>query len=164
MKEHMSYLPHPDSPDKTLLRQETLVTVRGVPLTSYMESLIVNTVDANASKGKQAIEWVVNTVKDEARSVNISGILDKISNEVQDLKNTVSDSLINTAVSAIKDLKTIQPPIPIAVVQAEMDVKASIASSTDAVSTAVRRERRTSQSRSVEKLWQAWIAAQQLSN
>ena len=43
MKEHMSYLPHPDSPDKTLLRQETLVTVRGVPLTSYMESLIVNT-------------------------------------------------------------------------------------------------------------------------
>ena len=74
-------------------------------------------VDANAAKGKQAIEWVVNTVKDEARSVNISGILDKISSEVQDLKNTVSDSLINTAVSAIKDLKTIQPPIPIAVVQ-----------------------------------------------
>jgi len=152
MKEHMSYLPHPDSPDKTLLRQETLVTVRGVPLTSYMESLIVNTVDANAAKGKQAIEWVVNTVKDEARSVNISGILDKISSEVQDLKNTVSDSLINTAVSAIKDLKTIQPPIPIAVVQAEMDVKTSIASGTDAVSTAVRRERRTSQSRSAENL------------
>ena len=44
----MSYYPHPESPeDKTLLRQETLVTVRGVPLTSYMESLIVNTVSIN---------------------------------------------------------------------------------------------------------------------
>ena len=39
-----------------------------------------------------------------------------------------------------------------AVTQAEMDVKTSIASGTDAVSTAVRRERRTSQSRSAENL------------
>jgi len=121
MKEQMSYYPHPESPeDKTLLRQETLVTVRGVPLTSYMESLIVNTVSANSAKGKSAIEWVVDTIKEEARAPvsNISGLLDKISAEVQDLKNTVSDRLIDTAVSAIKDLKNIQPP-SIAVVQAE---------------------------------------------
>ena len=127
MKEQMSYYPHPDSPnDQTLLRQETLVTVRGVPLTSYMESLIVNTVSANSAKGKQAIEWVVDTIKEEARAPisNISGLLDKISAEVQDLKNTVSDRLIDTAVSAIKDLKSIQPPI--AVVQAETAATAAV--------------------------------------
>jgi len=126
MKEHMSYYPHPESPeDKTLLRQETLVTVRGVPLTSYMESLIVNTVSANSAKGKQAIEWVVNTVKSE--TPNISGLLDKISTEVQELKNTVSDRLIETAETAIKDLKSIQPPA-IAVVQAEVDHNANTTS------------------------------------
>merc|ERR1719259_258591 len=76
MKEQMSYFPHPEEPDKTLLRQETLVTVSGVPLTSYMEALIVNTVSANSSKGKRAIEWVVDKIEQEGR--NVSGLLDKL--------------------------------------------------------------------------------------
>ena len=33
MKEQMSYFPHPEDSSKTILRQETLVTVKGVPLT-----------------------------------------------------------------------------------------------------------------------------------
>lgn len=105
MKEQMSYLPHPDQPDKTLLRQETLVTVRGVPLTSYMESIIVNTVSANSAKGKQAINWVVDKIEEESR--NISGLLDKLQVEVQELKHTVSDNLIATAKSAMEDLKVL---------------------------------------------------------
>jgi len=105
MKEQMSYFPHPENPEQTLLRQETLVTVRGVPLTSYMESLIVNTVSSNSSKGKRAIEWVVDKIEQESR--NVSGLLDKLQGEVQELKNTVGDNLINTAKSAIEDLKVI---------------------------------------------------------
>jgi len=117
MKEQMSYFPHPENPDtQTLLRQETLVTVRGVPLTSYMESLIVNTVSANSSKGKRAIEWVVEKMSSEVK--NVSGLLDKLQIEVQELKNTVGDNLINTAKSAIEDLKVIHhTPL---IVQAEM--------------------------------------------
>ena len=36
MKEQMSYFPHPEDPLKTMMRQETIVTVKGVPLTRYI--------------------------------------------------------------------------------------------------------------------------------
>lgn len=111
MKEQMSYLPHPEDPqNKTLLRQETLVMVSGVPLTSYMESIIVNTVSNNATKGRRAMEWVVSKVVDEPKN-HLSGVLDKISNEIQDLRHTVEDQVISTAKAAIEELKAIHPPI-----------------------------------------------------
>lgn len=110
MKEQMSYVPHPEDPsNKTLLKQETLVTVQGVPLTSYMESIIVNTVSNNASKGRRAMEWVVSKLADETKEV--SGLLDKISNEIQDLKNSVEDHVIRGAKSAIEELRVIHPPL-----------------------------------------------------
>ena len=60
MTERLSYQPHPEDPkNKTLLKQETVVTVQGVPLTSYMESIILNSVSSNAGKGRRAIDWIV---------------------------------------------------------------------------------------------------------
>lgn len=119
MKEQMSYFPHPQDPaNKTLFRQEMLVTVQGVPLTSYMESLIIGTVTANANKGRKAIEWVVSKVNEESK--NCSELLDKLSVEVQSLKHSVNDKLIATAKSAIEDLKVIHPPM---VVKAEDKTK-----------------------------------------
>ena len=109
MKEQMSYSPHPQDPQKTLLRQETSVLVQGVPLTSYMESLILSTVSANASKGRSAIDWVVDKINQESR--NVSGLLDKLTVEVQDLKHAVSDNLITTAKKAIEELQAIHPPV-----------------------------------------------------
>jgi len=109
MKEQMSYFPHPEDSSKTMMRQETLVTVKGVPLTSYMESIIVNTVSSNASKGKQAIEWVVDTIGKESK--NISGILDKITDHVQELRDTVSENVIATAKSSIDDLRKNLPDL-----------------------------------------------------
>ena len=68
MREVMSYSPHPEDPaGKTLLKQEMVVTVRGVPLTSYMESLILGTVSANAGKGRRAIDWIVEKLSSETR-------------------------------------------------------------------------------------------------
>jgi len=67
MKEQMSYFPHPEDSSKTMMRQETLVTVKGVPLTDYMESIIVNTVSSNASKGRSAIDWVVEKIGNESK-------------------------------------------------------------------------------------------------
>ena len=67
MEEKMTYVADPADSDKTLLRQEMIVTVRGVPLTSYMEGIIVNTVSSNSSKGKAAIEWVVEKLGQECR-------------------------------------------------------------------------------------------------
>ena len=67
MEEKMRYTPDPLDKDKTLLHQEMIVTVQGVPLTSYMEGIIVNTVSNNSSKGRAAIEWVVEKLGQECR-------------------------------------------------------------------------------------------------
>jgi len=48
--EAVRYTPHPDDPNKTLLTQEAIVTVRGVPLTNYMEDLLASKISFNASK------------------------------------------------------------------------------------------------------------------
>ncbi|KYN36322.1 Protein slowmo like protein 2 [Trachymyrmex septentrionalis] len=48
--EAVRYTPHPDDPTKTLLTQEAVVTVRGVPLTNYMEDLLASNISFNASK------------------------------------------------------------------------------------------------------------------
>ena len=51
--ERLSYTAHPDDPSKTLLTQEAVVTVRGIPLSSYLEGFLTNTISVNASKGRQ---------------------------------------------------------------------------------------------------------------
>jgi folate-binding Fe-S cluster repair protein YgfZ len=48
--ETVSYAPHPQDPSKTLLKQEAVVTVKGVPLTSYVEDLLTNKISLNAGK------------------------------------------------------------------------------------------------------------------
>merc|ERR1711876_123720 len=107
MKEQMSYFPHPEDQSKTIMRQETIVTVKGVPLTSYMESIIVNTVSSNANKGRSAIDWVVDAIGKESK--NISGVLDKITDHVQELRDTVAENIISTAKSSIDDLRKSLP-------------------------------------------------------
>ena len=109
----MSYRPHPEDPDnKTLLKQETVVTVEGVPLTSYMESIILNTVSSNASKGRRAIDWVVEKLGEETH--NLTQSLDALKVDIADLKHTVEDKIIATAKKSIdelqKDLLKIHPP------------------------------------------------------
>lgn len=101
----MTYTPDPLDSQRTLLRQETVVTVQGVPLTSYMEGIIVNTVSNNSSKGKAAIEWVVDKLGQECRALSLSSSLDKMKNEILDLKHTVAESLIQPAKKSIEELQ-----------------------------------------------------------
>ena len=55
MDERLSYTAHPEDPSKTLLIQEAVVTVRGVPLSSYLEGFLTNTISVNANKGRQVV-------------------------------------------------------------------------------------------------------------
>ena len=48
--ETVTYKPHPDDDSKTLLTQEAVVKVRGVPLTHYMEDLLTSKISINAGK------------------------------------------------------------------------------------------------------------------
>ncbi|XP_015789777.1 PRELI domain containing protein 3A [Tetranychus urticae] len=60
IEEKLTYLPHPNKPDATLLKQEAIITVHGIPLSSYFESFISSTISSNAQKGRQALEFVIN--------------------------------------------------------------------------------------------------------
>lgn len=48
--ETLRYVPDPQDNHKTLLTQEAVVTVRGVPLTHYMEDLLTSKISLNAGK------------------------------------------------------------------------------------------------------------------
>jgi len=103
MKERLTYSQHPQNPKHTLMTSEMVITVRNVPLTSYMESIILNTVSNNAGKGRKAMEWVVDKFEHETKP--ISDYLDKLKLEVMDLKHIVADSAIKTAQVSIDDLQ-----------------------------------------------------------
>jgi len=105
MEEKMTYTPDAVNPEHTVLRQETVVTVQGVPLTSYMEGIIVNTVSSNSSKGRAAMEWVVDKLGQECRALNLSSTLDKMKTEILDLKHSVAESLILPAKKSIEELQ-----------------------------------------------------------
>ncbi|XP_059477348.1 protein slowmo [Neocloeon triangulifer] len=67
--EQMSYNPHPTDPHKTLLRQEAVISVQGVPLTSYIEEMLTSRVSANAGKGRLAMEWVISRLDAEVKEI-----------------------------------------------------------------------------------------------
>ena len=103
MKEKMKYSQHPEDPNKTIMTSEMVVTVRNVPLTTYMEDIVLSTVSKNSGKGRIAMEYVVDKLKNETRP--ISDYLDKLKLEVIDLKHLVSENVIKTAQISIEELQ-----------------------------------------------------------
>jgi len=63
--ETLVYRPHPDDPEKTLLEQSAIVSIRGIPLINYMEDTLTSAMSKNAKKGLQGMEWVINNIKKE---------------------------------------------------------------------------------------------------
>lgn len=86
VEERISYSPHPEDPEKTLMTQQAIVTVQGVPLTSYMEQLMTSSIAGNASKGREALESVILRVQSEAK--DIKETLTKLDSE---LKTSLDD-------------------------------------------------------------------------
>lgn len=102
--ETVTYMPHPEDSNKTLQRQEAIVTVQGMPLESYMENLMANKISVNAGKvisfsanhisvffyffylfeefsnllfifqGRQAIEWVIGKLQAEMKEIASNAI------------------------------------------------------------------------------------------
>lgn len=67
--ERLVYSPHPSDTSRTLLRQEAVVSVKGVPMTDYMESVIKGTMASKAGQGRQAMEWVISRIKEETHDL-----------------------------------------------------------------------------------------------
>ncbi|XP_029908267.1 PRELI domain containing protein 3B [Myripristis murdjan] len=63
--ERLTYKPHPEDPDKTILTQEAIISVKGVSLSSYLEGVMASTISTNAGKGREAMEWVIRRLNAE---------------------------------------------------------------------------------------------------
>ncbi|XP_019403750.1 PREDICTED: PRELI domain containing protein 3B [Crocodylus porosus] len=70
--ERLIYKPHPHAPEKTILTQEAIISVKGVSLSSYLEGLMENTISSNANKGREALEWVINKLNAEIEEFTAS--------------------------------------------------------------------------------------------
>ena len=55
LDERMVYSSDPIDENKTVLKQETIITVSGVPLTSYMENYLENSISKNSFKVSNCI-------------------------------------------------------------------------------------------------------------
>jgi len=72
--EKLVYTPHPTDSEKTILKQEATVSVSGLPWASKLEQMFTDSMTNNANKGRQAMEWVIDTVKKEARDFTMDNI------------------------------------------------------------------------------------------
>ncbi|CAL8402884.1 unnamed protein product [Arctogadus glacialis] len=63
--EKLTYKPHPQDPERTVLTQEAIITVKGVSLSSYLEGVMASTMNTNAGKGREAMEWVIRRLNTE---------------------------------------------------------------------------------------------------
>nr|XP_005905166.1 PREDICTED: protein slowmo homolog 2 isoform X2 [Bos mutus] len=70
--ERLIYKPHPQDPEKTILTQEAIITVKGVSLGSYLEGLMASTISSNANKGGEAMEWVIHKLNAEIEGLTAS--------------------------------------------------------------------------------------------
>lgn len=64
--ENLTYSQHPEDKSKTVVRQKTEVSVKGIPFSSYIEGIVTDSIEANATKGRQAMEHVIEKIKTEA--------------------------------------------------------------------------------------------------
>ncbi|XP_033116731.1 PRELI domain containing protein 3B-like [Anneissia japonica] len=70
--EQLIYKPHPTIKDATLLKQEAAVHIRGMSLSSYLEGLVTSTMASNAALGREAMEWVIDTINTEVKELACS--------------------------------------------------------------------------------------------
>lgn len=102
--ETLHYIPHPTDSSKTLLKQEAVVTVQGVPLTNYMEDVLTSKISQNAGKGRQAIEWVIDKIDTEVKEIATAAF--KSTDEI--LSSTIKslDDITTTARKSMDDIST----------------------------------------------------------
>lgn len=101
IEEMLTYSPHPTKTECTLLKQEAIVTIKGVPLSSYLEDFVAGTISSNAGKGRQAMEWVISKINTEVQELTNKTVksMDEITSAAKkgmgDFTHLASDPLPN---------------------------------------------------------------------
>lgn len=108
--EKLSYIPHPEDKNKTILKHEAVVKVDGVPFSGYMEDILKNKISANASKGREAMEWVIANINQEVIDVAKSrdDLLLQTKKSIDEMTNTAKKSMDDISLKAKQSFDDIQ--------------------------------------------------------
>ncbi|XP_002740119.1 PRELI domain containing protein 3B-like [Saccoglossus kowalevskii] len=92
INEQLTYSPHPTDKKSTLLKQEAIITVHGMRLSSYLEQLVVNTCSSKATQGRVAMEWVIGKINTEVKDLakGVKGIKHNLENIATKAENLES--------------------------------------------------------------------------
>lgn len=114
--ETIRYTPDPQDANKTLLTQEAIVSVKGVPLTDYMEDLLTARISMNAIKGREAIEWIVQKLESDVKELANSAsnatndLINETRRQFQDLKSQTKRSMDDLQNAAKKSFDKLSSP------------------------------------------------------
>jgi len=70
VEEHLVYSPHPEDSSKTVFKSDSTITVSSVPMTDYLENVVIGTMSGKVNQGKQAMEWVIGKLKEESQDLS----------------------------------------------------------------------------------------------
>ncbi|MPC32774.1 protein slowmo-like isoform X1 [Portunus trituberculatus] len=110
MDERLVYSPDPNNSENTVLRQETIITVKGVPLTSYMENYLLNSISNNSFKGRDAMEFVISKINREVEDLvstykrSTSEILDHTKRSLGEITESALRSVDDISLAAKKSV------------------------------------------------------------
>ncbi|KOX67311.1 Protein slowmo [Melipona quadrifasciata] len=89
--EVVTYAPHPENPETTLLSQQAVISIQGVPLIDHLERLLTMRIDQNAKKGRQAVEWVIEKFQSEMKDMT-DDLFSYTKQGMEDLQNVAKKS------------------------------------------------------------------------
>jgi hypothetical protein len=108
IEEHLSYEANPHNPKTTLMKQESVITVKGVPLGSYLEGLVEGTCSSNAVNGRQAMEWAIGKIKQE--TLELSRKVEESMEDFNRAAQSAQKNMEGLSRKAIEDMENIMPP------------------------------------------------------
>ncbi|XP_038067594.1 PRELI domain containing protein 3A-like [Patiria miniata] len=82
--EELVYTPHPSIKNATLLTQEAIVTVNGISLAGHLESLVTNTISSKSAAGREAMEWVIQSINQEMKD-----LASQVNKSMEDIKHSM---------------------------------------------------------------------------
>ncbi|EGT31826.1 hypothetical protein CAEBREN_09876 [Caenorhabditis brenneri] len=78
--EKLTYKPDQEDPNKTVLKQDVIVTITLPAFADYCEKTFLSIYSQNASKGRQGVEWVIDNLKKEYEAIST-----KVTSEVHEM-------------------------------------------------------------------------------
>ncbi|XP_053988492.1 protein slowmo-like [Hylaeus volcanicus] len=119
--EEVKYMPDPQDSQKTVLTQQAVISISGVPLIDYLERLLTMTIEQNAKKGRQAVEWVIEKIHGEMKDIastaakSTDDLLNQTRRQLDDITNITMrsmDDLQNVAKKSFDEFQNLTAPPP----------------------------------------------------